>query len=65
MAHKHKKEQYGTPKYYPDENYYPDSEEVYTEDRLNEILDKINERGKESLSPEELRYLRDYSRKLK
>ncbi|MDQ1266909.1 MAG: Rhomboid protein [Bacteroidota bacterium] len=32
------------------------------EDKLNEILDKINDRGKDSLTPEELRFLEDYSK---
>jgi hypothetical protein len=35
-----------------------------SEDRLNEILDKINELGKESLSPDELRFLKEYSKTL-
>jgi len=34
----------------------------YTVDRLNEILDKIIAHGKESLSPEERRYLEGYSK---
>lgn len=34
---------------------------VPDEDRLNEILDKISESGKESLTPHELQYLQDYS----
>jgi membrane associated rhomboid family serine protease len=33
----------------------------YSEDKLNEILDKINENGKESLSPSERKFLDDYS----
>jgi len=39
-------------------NYFTD---YYSEDRLNEILDKMIAGGKESLSEEELRYLKDYS----
>ncbi len=35
--------------------------DYYSEDRLNEILDKMIETGRESLSFEELRYLEDYS----
>ncbi len=36
----------------------------YTEETLNHILDKIIEKGKESLSPEEIRFLKEYSKKL-
>ena len=35
--------------------------DYYSEDRLNEILDKMIETGRQSLSIEELRYLEDYS----
>jgi hypothetical protein len=34
----------------------------YSEDRLNEILDKINERGESSLLPEEREFLHGYSK---
>lgn len=34
---------------------------VPDEDKLNEILDKISESGKESLTPNEMQYLKDYS----
>lgn len=37
----------------------------YSESRLNEILDKIIEHGKESLTFEEIRYLENYSRHIK
>ncbi len=37
---------------------------VFTEDKLNSILDKINEYGKESLSLNEKKYLEEYSRNL-
>lgn len=50
----------------PDDDYYPilseDSEE--NEDKLNEILDKIAESGKNSLSPYEIKFLEEYSRQL-
>jgi membrane associated rhomboid family serine protease len=47
------------------EEYFDDVEEfVADENRLNEILDKINEKGKDSLSPEELHYLQEYSKQL-
>lgn len=36
--------------------------EEFSESQLNEILDKINENGKESLTEEEIRYLKEYSR---
>jgi membrane associated rhomboid family serine protease len=39
-----------------EEKYYND------EDRLNFILDKINESGKESITPEELSFLENYNR---
>jgi membrane associated rhomboid family serine protease len=48
-----------------EEEYFDEAEEfVADEDRLNEILDKINEKGKDSLSPEELHYLQEYSKQL-
>ena len=54
-------------KYYHQEqeemNHY-EFEENLSEDRLNEILEKINETGKESLSNEELRFLDEYSKNL-
>ncbi len=34
----------------------------YSEERLNEILDKINEQGQSSLFPEEIIYLKGYSK---
>jgi len=37
-------------------------EDYDDEDRLNFILDKINESGKESITPEELSFLENYSR---
>ena len=37
----------------------------YTEDRLNEILDKINEQGKDSLTKEEKLFLEGYSKNVK
>ncbi|MBI5325142.1 MAG: hypothetical protein HZB41_07720 [Ignavibacteriae bacterium] len=37
----------------------------YTEDRLNEILDKIIDHGKESLTHEEKRFLEGYSKNIK
>lgn len=36
----------------------------FTEENLNKILDKINEKGKDSLAPEELEFLIEYSKKL-
>ena len=33
-----------------------------SEDKLNEILDKISDLGKESLSREELKFLNEYSK---
>jgi hypothetical protein len=42
--------------------YEPEND--LSEDRLNEILDKINEYGKESLSPDEIRFLKEYSKSL-
>lgn len=36
----------------------------FTEDNLNRILDKILEKGKESLTPEEIKFLKEYSKKL-
>lgn len=44
---------------FPDEIDYE-----LTEDRLNEILDKISISGKESLSVDELKYLNEYSKHL-
>jgi membrane associated rhomboid family serine protease len=38
--------------------------EMNDEERLNSILDRINEKGYDSLSEEEQRFLREYSRKL-
>lgn len=38
---------------------------AFTEERLNQILDKMNERGKESLTKEELQFLREYSKRVK
>ncbi|MCX7879063.1 MAG: rhomboid family intramembrane serine protease [Ignavibacteria bacterium] len=36
----------------------------FNEETLNKILDKINEKGKESLTPEEIQFLKDYSKKV-
>ncbi len=38
---------------------------VFDEDNLNRILDKIIEKGKESLTPEEIKFLENYSKKVK
>lgn len=38
--------------------------DYFSEDRLNQILDKINNEGKKSLTPEELNYLEEYSKRL-
>lgn len=46
-----------------DVRYY-DNPEYLTEDRLNEILDKISEAGKDSLTGEEMNFLKEYSKKL-
>jgi membrane associated rhomboid family serine protease len=43
-------------------SYY--EENIFSEDRLNVILDKINEYGKDSLSPDERKYLEEYSKNL-
>ena len=34
------------------------------EEHLNEILDKINEKGQASLTPQERKFLQDYANKL-
>ncbi len=47
-----------------EESRYYDNPEYLTEDRLNEILDKISEVGKDSLTGEELNFLKEYSKKL-
>ncbi len=39
-------------------------EEYFSEERLNQILDKINEYGKDSLTPDEKLYLKEYSKYL-
>lgn len=45
-----------------DEYSYPASDEFYPdEERLNEILDKISEYGKDSLTTSEIKYLENYS----
>lgn len=45
-----------------DEYSYPASDEFYPdEERLNEILDKISEYGKDSLTISEIKYLENYS----
>lgn len=44
--------------------FEPETRSELTEDNLNTILEKINKNGKESLSPEELRFLEDYSRNI-
>ena len=41
-----------------------EEEETFSEERLNEILDKISSRGESSLSAAERRYLRDYAERL-
>ncbi len=48
------------------ENLTPglEEEETFSEERLNEILDKISSRGESSLSPAERRFLRDYAERL-
>jgi hypothetical protein len=38
---------------------------IYDEENLNKILDKIIEKGKESLTPEEIKFLENYSKKVK
>ena len=47
-----------------DDLFVNDSSSIFSEDKLNEILDKINSQGKESLSTLELKYLQDYSNNL-
>jgi membrane associated rhomboid family serine protease len=48
-----------------DDDYYEMSNDPeMNEQRLNEILDKINEHGQNSLSNEERRFLIDYSKKI-
>jgi len=47
-----------------EDNYQNEPEFTFTEDRLNEILDKINEYGKDSLSKREIEYLKEYSRQI-
>lgn len=42
----------------------PSGDRYIDEERLNDILDKINESGKESLSGDELNFLREYSKYL-
>ena len=51
-------------KKFRDEDYYFDDESLLTEEKLNEILDKISASGKESLTDEEVHFLEIYSRKL-
>jgi uncharacterized protein YaaR (DUF327 family) len=36
----------------------------FSEDKLNQILDKINSEGKKSLTDEELNYLEEYSKRI-
>jgi len=57
-----KNEQNALPRY--DLTSYDAQEMVFTEDRLNQILDKINEQGKSSLTLSELIYLKEYSKTL-
>lgn len=38
-----------------------DSDDYYSEEKLNRILDKMNEYGKQSLTSDELLYLKEYS----
>jgi len=54
---------FGRDREYEDYMMY-EPEPDLSEDRLNEILDKINEYGKESLSPDEIRFLKEYSKSL-
>ncbi len=37
----------------------------YSEDKLNQILDKINEKGKDALTKDEIQFLREYSKRIK
>lgn len=46
-----------------DNNIEFDSD-YFSEDRLNQILDKINTEGKQALTDEEIKYLHDYSKNL-
>jgi hypothetical protein len=41
-----------------------ENEFIFSEKILNNILDKINEHGKESLTEDEIKYLKEYSKKL-
>ena len=47
-----------------DDNNFYGHDFTFTEDRLNEILDKMNEYGKDSLSELEIEYLKEYSRQI-
>jgi hypothetical protein len=51
---------------YADDSYLYDSADEFVpdEDRLNELLDKILESGKESLTESELQYLKEYSKNI-
>jgi membrane associated rhomboid family serine protease len=40
------------------------NEFIFSEQKLNDILDKINEKGKNSLTEEEINYLKEYSNNL-
>ena len=55
-------EQNSIPRY--DLPTYDEKEMVFTEDKLNQILDKISEQGKNSLTLSELLYLKEYSKTL-
>lgn len=43
---------------------HPQYKFIFSEQKLNDILDKINEKGKESLTNDEIQYLKDYSENL-
>jgi hypothetical protein len=47
-----------------DDYHIFEHDDELSEDKLNEILDKINEYGKESLSPDEINFLKEYSKSL-
>lgn len=45
-------------------HYYEFDNDYFSEDKLNQILDKINTEGEKSLTDEEINYLKEYSRRL-
>ncbi len=61
IAHK-KLKQEGKAK--PEEDAIIPSENYFNEEKLNEILDKISEKGTDSLTSTEIRYLEEYSKNL-